>query len=180
MLAAVAGCENGAHNMYEQPKDKPLTATTLWPDGRASREIEPGTVVHSSGTLAGSSSGRLGVVNALTQPDYSAAALRRGQSRFEIYCSPCHGLTGDGNGYVTRRGFPHPPSYHTDRLRAVADSYLFDVISNGYGAMYAYRGQLSADDRWAVVEYVRALQLAEHSSVTDLTAAERARLEHSR
>lgn len=178
-LPLMAGCENGMKDMYDQPKYKPLAESTLWPDGRASRPLEPGTIIHSAGTLAGTSSGRAGLADGppRARSHYTLAALQRGRERYDIYCSPCHGLTGDGNGYVTLRGFPHPPSYQDARLRAAPDPYLFAVITGGYGAMYPYNDRLAADDRWAVVAYIRALQRAQDAQLNDLPAEARARLE---
>jgi mono/diheme cytochrome c family protein len=181
-FVVIAGCENGTRDMYDQPKYKPLGASTLWEDGRASRPLEPGTVVHSTGALAGTSSGRFGAIvpNYQEQASFTVNALQRGRQRYEIYCSPCHGLEGDGDGYITRRGFPHPPSYHNDRLRSAPDLHFYQVITNGYGTMYPYADRLSPDDRWAVVAYVRALQLSQHAGLEQVPAEERMRLESFR
>ena len=181
-MSLLAGaCENGVKNMYEQPKYKPLDASPLWEDGRASRPREPGTVIHSSGVLAGTTSGRSGVPDRPpgTEATYTPASLQRGRERYEIYCAPCHGLTGDGNGYVTLRGFPHPPTYHSEQLRGAPDLYLFDVITRGYGAMYSYADRLSPADRWAIVAYLRALQLSQRATLAQVPLEERARLEAS-
>ena len=174
----LGGCENGMQNMYRQPKLTPLAAAPLWPDGRAARPLEADTVVHSAGTLAASSSGRGGQLadDEESRGTYTRAALERGRQRFEIYCAPCHGFTGDGNGYITERGFPHPPSYHIDRLRAAPDSHLFEVISHGYGAMYPYADRVAPADRRAIIAYIRALQLARHAEVATLPPTDRARL----
>ncbi|HET7401270.1 MAG TPA: cytochrome c, partial [Usitatibacter sp.] len=86
------------------------------------------------------------------------ALLQRGQERYGIYCVPCHSPLGDGDGMVARRGFPHPPSYHIDRLRRAPDRHFYDVITNGYGVMYAYGDRVAPPDRWAIVAYIRALQ----------------------
>lgn len=179
LLLACVGCENGVKNMYQQPKYGPLSASPLWPDGRSARPLVADTVAHSQGEAAGSSSGRLGAVapTVMAQPDYSLAALRRGRGRYDIYCAPCHGLTGDGRGYITLRGFPAPPTYHSDRLRAAPDEYLFEVISRGYGAMFPYADRLAPQDRWAVIAYVRALQLSQHARLADVPAGEQAQLE---
>ncbi|MFL5815852.1 MAG: c-type cytochrome [Bdellovibrionia bacterium] len=90
------------------------------------------------------------------------ALLERGRERYNIYCSPCHDFTGKGNGMIVQRGFIAPPSYHTDRLRDAPDSHFFDVISQGYGAMYSYGDRISVSDRWAIVAYIRALQLSQN------------------
>jgi mono/diheme cytochrome c family protein len=96
------------------------------------------------------------------------ALLERGQDRYKIFCSPCHGLQGDGQGMVTLRGMKHPPSYHQERLRNVPNGYLYDVIANGFGAMNGYSAQLTPPDRWAIVAYVRALQVSRNAHVTEL------------
>lgn len=178
LLLTLGACENGMQEMYRQPKLKPLAATPLWPDGRAARPLEADTIVHSAGTLAASSSGRGGLVSEEedSRATYTPAALARGRQRFDIYCAPCHGLGGDGNGYITARGFPHPPSYHTDRLRAAPDSYFFTVISRGYGLMYPYADRITPTDRRAIIAYIRALQLSRHASLAALPPSDRARL----
>jgi mono/diheme cytochrome c family protein len=182
LVTLCAGCENGMKDMYRQPKYGPLAPAPLWSDGRAARPLEPDTVAHSAGTLAGSASGRRGLSepDARTEALYTPAALARGRERFGIFCAPCHGASGDGDGYITRRGFPHPPTYHSDRLRAMPDSYLFGVITTGYGAMYPYADRIVPGDRWAIVAYIRALQLSQHSSVAALPQAEQAKLLASR
>lgn len=181
MLAAatlLAGCENGARNMYTQARDDPLTPSSLWPDGDSSRPLPVDTVALSAGPLAESSSGRLGVIPPPGNgPVYTAAALGRGRQEFNIYCAPCHGPAGDGDGYITQRGFPHPPSYHSKQLRDAPDSFFYTVITNGYGIMYPYGDRLAPADRWDVVAYIRALQLAWHAPVSDVPAAQLQRLE---
>ena len=103
--------------------------------------------------------------------------ILRGQDRFNVYCSPCHDRIGDGNGKVVRRGYRHPPSYHIDRLRQVEVGYIFDVITNGFGAMPDYAAQVQPRDRWAIVAYVRALQLSHNASVNDVPAQDRSKLD---
>jgi mono/diheme cytochrome c family protein len=102
--------------------------------------------------------------------------LARGQERFNIYCSPCHGRLGTGDGMIVRRGFRAPPSYHTDRLRNVADGYIYDVITNGFGAMQDYAAQVEPRDRWAIVAYVRALQYSRQAAIADVPADKRGEL----
>ncbi len=96
------------------------------------------------------------------------ALLRRGRERFDIYCAPCHSPVGDGDGMVARRGFPHPPSYHSDRLRSAPDRHFYDVMTNGYGVMRSYADRVPPEDRWAIVAYIRALQLSQYARVEDL------------
>jgi mono/diheme cytochrome c family protein len=193
---ALSGCERGMHEMYQQPLKKPLTPSSLWADGNSSRPQVPNTVPHSAGASAGTSSGRLERttpapaagpvtdVNAAGKPLAQAGPaakpgfanpltitprlLARGRQRFNIYCAPCHGRTGEGNGMIARRGFPNPPSYHTPALRNAADSHFYQVISDGFGVMYSYADRVSPHDRWAIVAYIRALQLSQHAPRSDL------------
>ena len=188
MLAALllAGCEKAAQNMYDQPRYKPMAASPLFDDGTSARPPPAGTVAFSSGAFAATSSGRRGAddenarraaLGAKEQPyAIDAALLDRGRERYDIYCAPCHSPVGDGDGFIARRGFPAPPSYHTDRLRAAPDRHFFDVISNGYGAMYPLGDRIAPRDRWAIVAYVRALQLSQHAAKTDLPADRQAAL----
>jgi mono/diheme cytochrome c family protein len=169
--------------MYEQPKYGPLTESSLWPDGQSSRSMEPGVVVHSAGALAESSSGRQGDLApaANAPPPVTIDALRRGRERYDIYCAPCHSVSGDGDGMVVRRGFPAPASLHGAPLRAASDAHLFDVITGGYGVMYAFADRIGPADRWAIVAYMRALQRSRHASIDDVPASERrALLEETR
>jgi mono/diheme cytochrome c family protein len=107
------------------------------------------------------------------KPALTAALLERGGERFGIFCAPCHGAGGDGNGIIVQRGMPRPTSYHDDRLRAADDQHFFDVITNGYGAMYSYASRVPAADRWAIVAYIRALQLSRHASIDDVPPQQR-------
>lgn len=105
-----------------------------------------------------------------TAPPLTPALLQRGQQRYRIYCTPCHSELGDGNGMVVQRGFPHPPSYHSERLRQVATQHFYDVITHGYGAMYSFAGRVAPEDRWAIAAYIRALQLSQHASAADIAS----------
>ncbi len=188
LLLQLSGCERMMHNMYDQPRGKAYRADPLIPDGSA--RIPPeGTVPFARGARPGSSSGRLGAQDAMlqardqhaqTQPyPLEQQLLLRGQQRYNIYCLPCHSPIGDGDGRVARRGFPSPPSYHSDRLRGVPDRYIYDVISKGYGVMASYADRIAPADRWAIVAYVRALQLSQRAMVDRLppALAEKARKE---
>ncbi|HEY6922849.1 MAG TPA: cytochrome c [Steroidobacteraceae bacterium] len=184
LALSLAGCERGLHEMYEQPKYKPLTPTELFADGNSSRPQVAGTIAYSAGALAGSSSGRDGdgAATVSTPPGpgnplpITAALLERGRERFNIYCAPCHSMAGDGDGMIARRGFPSPPSYHTDRLRNATDSHFYDVITNGYGVMYSYADRIAPQDRWAIVAYIRALQLSQHAPASALSDADLGKL----
>ncbi len=107
----------------------------------------------------------------------TAAVLDRGRERFNIFCAPCHSPTGNGDGMVVRRGFRRPPSYHIERLRRAPAGHFFDVITNGYGAMYSYADRVPVRDRWAIVAYIRALQLSQGATIEDVPPGERARLQ---
>jgi mono/diheme cytochrome c family protein len=180
IAASLAGCERVMRDMYEQPKQLPATASPLFADGLASRPPPPGSVAHAEGDLAATSSGRegeeavhdeidAGTVGVPARP--SRALLVRGQERYDIFCQPCHSAVGDGDGPVVRRGFPVPPSYHQPRLVAAPDRHFYDVISHGYGVMFSYADRIAPADRWAIVAYVRALQLSQRAPVADLPPA---------
>ncbi|NGM88914.1 cytochrome c [Parapusillimonas sp. SGNA-6] len=187
LVLPLAGCERMMHNMYDQPRGRPYRSSTLFPDGAGAPTAPKGTVVYARGAEPGSSSGRLGAQEARRQARDEAAPtqpypvdemlLARGRERFDVYCMPCHSPIGDGDGRVVRRGFPAPPSYHSDRLRGVSDRYIFDVVTHGYGVMTSYADRIPPADRWAIVAYVRALQLSQHARLDRLPPdeAERAR-----
>jgi mono/diheme cytochrome c family protein len=170
--------------MHDQPKYVPLRESAFFGDSRSARPIVPGTVARGrlnddallyTGKV--DASGGPGKTDAEVFPfPITDAILARGQERYNIYCSPCHGRTGQGDGMVVRRGYRRPPSYHQDRLRSAPVGHFFDVISNGFGAMPDYAAQISPEDRWAVVAYLRALQLSEHATLADVPAGEREKL----
>lgn len=182
----LAGCERLMHNMYDQPRLDPGEASPLFPDGLASRLPPAGSVPRSMGDLAAVSSGRGGSAEvAARQVALRATALPspvpremllRGQQRYTIYCMPCHSPAGDGDGPIVRRGFPHPPSYHSQRLREADDRHFFDVITHGFGAMYSYADRVTPEDRWAIVAYIRALQLSQDARIGDVPPERRAEL----
>jgi mono/diheme cytochrome c family protein len=172
----IIGCR---HDMHDQPKYQPLEASDFFADGRASRPLPPGTVARGElNEDAHLYAGKSGNKFADTLPfAVSQAVLARGQERFKIFCSPCHGRLGNGEGMVVRRGFRHPPSFHIDRLRQAPVGYYFDVITNGFGSMQDYSAQIPVKDRWAIIAYVRALQLSQHATLGDVPEAERKQLE---
>ena len=106
--------------------------------------------------------------------------LRRGQERYNIYCTPCHDRTGSGNGMIVRRGYARPPSYHTDILRRQPVGHLFRVISRGLGAMPSYSAQVSAADRWAIIAYIRSLQLSQNAAIADVPAEQREQIDEQK
>jgi hypothetical protein len=165
-------------DMHDQPRYKPLARSSFFDDGRASRPLVAGTVarghLHEDTRLYTGKEGD----DPITKFPFpvTTAILERGQQRFNIYCSPCHDRAGTGLGMVVRRGLRRPPSYHIDRLRAAPVGYLYDVITNGFGAMPDYAAQIQPRDRWAIVAYIRALQLSQQASINDVPAASRGQL----
>lgn len=197
VLALIVGCDR--LDMYDQPRYKPLAASNFFADGLSARPRVDGTVAR--GELRDDEpfyTGRTGrlPVSQVPQAAYRAlqenqlrpidhppdeaesvelrlALLRRGHERFDIYCSVCHSRTGDGNGMIVRRGFPKPPSLHIERLRNAPAGHFFDVMTNGLGAMPRYSGRIDVGDRWAIVAYVRALQLSQNAQIGDVPDEQR-------
>lgn len=151
-----------------QPKYKTYSAAPGWPNDQSARQPPPGTVARGE---------PLGPVPDKLPVPLTHSLLEHGREQFDIFCTPCHGLTGYGNGIVVQRGFPSPPSYHSERLRNAPLRHFYDVITNGYGVMYSYATRVAPADRWAIAAYIRALQLSQHAKPADLTPAQRARIE---
>ena len=169
-----AGCNNTLRqDMANQPRQNPLSPSDFFADGRSERPAVENTVVR--GSIQDDSLFVPKESNAFPLP-LSVELLERGQQRYGIYCTPCHGIQGDGMGMVAMRGMKHPPSYHQDRLRQVPNGYLYDVVTNGFGAMYGYSAQIPPRDRWAIVAYLRALQLSRNAPVGQLPAELREKL----
>ena len=160
--------------MQDQPKYKAFQASPFFEDGRASRPLVAHTVARGhldDDTLL--YTGKSGGVLAAVFPfPVTRAVLDRGHERYDIFCSPCHDRVGNGNGMIVQRGYRRPPSLHDARLRAAATGYFFDVITNGFGVMPSYAMQVPVRDRWAIVAYIRALQLSQHATLADVPAAE--------
>ncbi len=177
--ALASGCRQ---DMHDQPKYLPDSPSTFFADGRADRPQVPGTVPYGGfradpALYEGKVNGR--PVTELPVP-LSKALLERGRERYDIYCSPCHDRVGDGNGMVVQRGFRRPSSFHVQRLREAPLGYFFDVVTNGFGVMPNYRAQVPVEDRWSIVAYIRALQLAQNATLDDVPEAERGKLEAAR
>ncbi|HEY2036871.1 MAG TPA: cytochrome c [Steroidobacteraceae bacterium] len=153
----------GCDNMANQPKVNPYE---VYAD--AANPLPP--LTDPPGTVARGQQGEP------PPPPVTMALLERGRERFNIDCSVCHGFAGFADGMVVQRGFPAPPSYHSDRLRNAPNQHYYDVITNGYGVMYSYAQRVSPEDRWAIIAYIRALQTAEDVPVSQLNPAERAAL----
>lgn len=158
----LGGCRQDMHN---QPRYKPFAATTFFDDGRSARPAIEDTVAR--GQLHLDQARYTGKENG-KDVDYipiqiTRGDLARGQERFNIYCSPCHSRLGDGRGIVVRRGLRQPPNYHEPRLVDAPIGHFFDVMTNGYGAMYSYASRVPVDDRWRIAAYIRALQLSQNA-----------------
>jgi mono/diheme cytochrome c family protein len=164
-LVFMGGCENLHQDMGSQPKNRPLSPSDFFADGRSERPPVENTVSRDSfaddefAVNKESNSFPIKVDEAL---------LERGEERYKIFCTPCHGVQGDGNGMVAMRGMKHPPSYHQDRLRQAPNGYFYDVVTNGFGQMYNYSAQIPPRDRWAIIAYIRALQLSRNVRAADL------------
>jgi len=178
VFALVAwGCRQ---DMHDQPKLKPYRASKFFADGSGMRSLPAHAVAR--GTLHEDAyfyTGRLAdgsVATELPMP-MTRAVLKRGQERFNIYCTPCHGRVGEGRGMVVRRGYKQPTSYHEERLRQVPIGYFFDVMTNGFGVMPSYAPQVPPEDRWAIAAYIRALQLSQHVEAASLSTDQRAALD---
>jgi mono/diheme cytochrome c family protein len=173
-VVAAAGILSGAcrQDMHQAPRYDPLEESAVFPGGAASQPLIEGTVAR--GHLDDDDLLYTGKVNGQFADAYpfeiTKADLDRGEQRFNIYCSPCHGRTGEGNGMVVQRGFRQAANYHQDRLRQEPAGQLFDTITNGFGAMLDYKAQIQPEDRWRIVAYLRALQLTHHATAADVPA----------
>jgi mono/diheme cytochrome c family protein len=176
-LLLAAGCEL-RQAMYNQPKYRPLDESAFFADGLSTRQPVPGTVAR--GQLRQDSllyTGKIGGKLATLLPvPLTRDLLERGQEQYNVFCAPCHDRTGQGNGMIVQRGFKRPPSYHQQRLREVPVGYFFDVMTNGFGAMYSYASRIPVEDRWAIAAYVRALQLSQSAPFDQLPEEDQKRL----
>lgn len=167
-MASLAACQP---SMTDQPRFEPLEANSFFANDMSARPLEADTVAR--GQLNADSVFYTGKtadgddVADIPVP-VTAELLQRGQERFQIYCAPCHGLVGEGNGIVVQRGFPAPPSYHIDRLRNAPAGHFFDVITHGFGRMFDYSDRVAPADRWAIVAYIRVLQYSQDVPVDTL------------
>jgi mono/diheme cytochrome c family protein len=155
----VCGC---GLSMTQQRKYKTYAPSAFWADGASARPLPDGVV--AEGDLATAAAERL-------PPDVSPALLARGRERFDIYCGPCHGLAGDADGIIVAHGFPKPPSLHNEHLLAAPAQHLYDVITRGDGVMYSYSDRIEPRDRWAIVAYIRALQLSRRAVIAQVPEA---------
>jgi hypothetical protein len=171
-LALFAGCHS---DMYDQPRGKPLAQSKFFRDGQVARPLVEGTVPHSETPddellLTGRLNGQ---VTDTFPFRVTKEVLDRGHERYNVYCSPCHGPLGDGKGMIVQRGFPAPPSFHSDTLRAKPVGHYVDVITHGLGKMFPYADRVQPHDRWAIAAYIRALQLSQNAAARDLSETQR-------
>jgi Cytochrome C oxidase, cbb3-type, subunit III len=170
-LAALAfsGCDTALlrQDMADQPKNRPLSPSPFFADGRSGRPILENTVARGA---LDNDAYNVGKDFAGFPPGLKVDRkfVERGEERYQIFCTPCHGVQGNGEGMIAMRGMKHPPSYHVDRLRQAPNGYFYDVMTNGFGAMYSYSDRIPPRDRWAIIAYVRALQLSRNARIGDL------------
>jgi hypothetical protein len=178
LLLLSAGCRQ---DMHVQPRYNPFDAADFFEDGQSARLPVAGTIPRGDLRLGPQELLYTGKVNGALADAFpfpvTRAELNRGRERFNIYCEPCHGMSGDGDGMIVQRGFRRPPSLHTDHLRAAPAGHFFDVITNGFGVMYPYGYRVAPRDRWAIVGYIRALQLSRQASINDVPLTERKKLQ---
>jgi mono/diheme cytochrome c family protein len=195
------GCQQ---QMASQPAYRPLEPSAFFPDGKSARDLVPGTVPRGylradvamytgknptpqpqAGTPKPVEEGRRVAANDVSYVTtfpfpVTREVLERGQQRYQIFCVVCHDPLGTGHGKIVERGYTPPPSYHIARLREAPVGHFFDVITNGYGSMPDYRAQIPPRDRWAIVAYIRALQLSQHATLQDVPPEDRAKLQGGR
>ncbi len=164
LLLGLAGCDD----MAQQPRADAQEASKFFPDGKVNQRPPAGTVAR--GDLAWEAV-------LAERPPLTTSLMLRGRERFDIYCVPCHGVAGDGNGTVVNRGFPKPPDLSIPRLVTAPDRHIMNVIAHGYGQMYSYAARVLPADRWAIVAYIRALQFSRRAEVADLPEIDRNTLE---
>jgi mono/diheme cytochrome c family protein len=172
----LAGCRQ---DMHDQPKYVPLRESDFFGDMRSARPLPVGVVARDhlnedTYLYTGKINGNLGTVFPFPITDED---MKRGQERYTIYCTPCHSPLGDGNGTVVQRGYKRPPAYTDPKVLNTPIGHYFDVMTNGYGAMPDYSSQVSAEDRWRIAAYIKALQLSQQATLADVPPAERNNLQ---
>ncbi len=167
--------------MHDQPKYRPLRGSEIFADKRSARPLVEGTVAR--GTLREDTAlytGKTGGAFVTEIPvQVTPELLARGHSQYQVFCAPCHGRTGRGDGMIVQRGFKKPSSFHVDRLRQMPIGYFYDVIASGFGAMSDYAAQIPPKDRWAIAAYVRVLQFSQYAPASAVPSDKRAELETS-
>src|SRR5262245_9223837 len=166
--------------MHDQNKVEPYEASDFYPDGLSARPIPANTVARNANgaKIAPYTGLTLAPAPAVSgPPPVTLALLKRGQERFNVYCSPCHSRVGDGQGMIVQRGYKQPTSYYDPRLVNVPTDYFVQVMTQGFGVMPSYASQVSLDDRWPIANYIGALQYSRNANLADLSPEERAEVE---
>ena len=176
MTVTLGACRQ---DMHDAPRYEPLEASAFFDNGGSARMLVANTVPRGylredELLYTGKASGQFANMFPMA---VTADVMARGQERYNVFCSPCHGRTGVGNGMIVQRGFRQPPSYGEQRLRDAPAGYFFDVMTNGFGAMQDYAAQGPVADRWAITAYIRALQLSMNATVADVPADRRSDLD---
>jgi mono/diheme cytochrome c family protein len=163
----LSACGN---NMHDQPVLKPFQPSPFFEDGMGMRPPVEGTVARRTGDIDPVFFTGMGPMGPVTELpiELTVELLQRGQERYDIFCSVCHGYTGHGNGMIVSRGFPAPASFHEPRLLSSSVGYTFVAITNGFGRMYSYASRIPPEDRWAIAAYIKALQLSQNAALEDL------------
>ena len=160
ILLTLAGCDE--QSMEQQNRYDVYEPSKLWSNGSEAQPLPEGVISQSDLDRAKAVE---------VPPAVTASLMQTGRQQFGIFCAPCHGLAGDGDGMIVQRGFPAPPSYHLERLKTAPAQHFFDVITDGYGVMYSYRSRVSPHDRWAIIAYIRALQASQNGRAADVPQA---------
>jgi len=182
-LGALLICAGCRLDMHVQPRYNPYDPTDFFGDGQSARLPVAGTVPRGDLTLGPDELLYTGKLNGQPSEAFpfpvTKEIVERGRERYDVFCSPCHGYTGDGDGMIVQRGFRRPPSLYDDRLKTAAAGHYFDVITNGFGAMPSYASRVEPDDRWRIAAYIRVLQLSENAAIDDVPPDQRAQLERT-
>jgi len=180
LALTLSGCDEAIRqDMANQPKNRPESPSDFFADGRSVRPLIENTVARGAidNDVYNVPKDFAGFPPAVK---LNENLLQRGEDRYKIFCAPCHGLQGNGEGMIAMRGMKHPPSYHLLRLRKEPEGYFYDVMTNGFGAMYSYSERITPADRWAIIAYIRALQYSRNAKAADLPADLRRKLDQAK
>jgi mono/diheme cytochrome c family protein len=182
LVGLLAACSpKGSYQaMASQPRYEAYEGSDTLPQGASVRPLVAGVVARGylgDDTLLQTGLDEAGNPSEVFPFEVTRKTLARGQAQYNAICTPCHDYAGTGRGIAVERGFTPPPSFHSDRLREAPVGHLYAVITDGFGAMPSYAEQLKVRDRWAVVSYVRALQLSQHATLGEVPAAERSAIQ---
>jgi len=178
LVFSASGCRM---DMHDQPKYEIYETSSHFSNGQASRIPPPGTVAQGQfveDVLLYTGKDESGADSDLFPFPIDSDFISRGKEQFNVFCSPCHDKAGTGRGMIVRRGMKRPPSLHITRLREAPPGYIFNVITNGYGVMFSYSSRVTPEDRWAIIAYIRALQLSQGATLGDVTQEDVNQLEN--